>query len=1282
MKNKPHTRHDRSLSLDYNHDSLNSSDLSHQFSHFQSSKKSTTSHNNSKSPLLPHKKTKQIHLQSSYVTRNLFGDLAASSINSSPQKKRHMLSFLNMSQHSSTFKSTNTLQLDSSYKQDSISRAVDNAISNQQEKERNLQESRQLIERDIDSTKSFFHSLENKLITIQKRFNSKQSGIVDRLRELVALVCFYSESGNHQFDDPGTETSLELLTGLEGQLSDREVKELIKNIFHFNQNLWRDLSSIVNSFLHSENLPSADQIDKIVLSCIINQDEEKLKSIDDRKRILIHQKYDAEDRCKQFKETKMMLTEDFHSNVQQLTECVTLQEDLENYVAQLHARNPEFIEKLKKEIRNAEEQIILFYQLKEEEGNLFAKQDVQQEKQLDHYELLKKYDEEQQQYSRYDQMKILILEDIFKREKTLFYYFYKSFHSYRQQYSLQQLFGYLKLFDINLQALQQESQQSVDLLMKYHFLMLEEISEVLKFQRDTENLETAIAQLRQKAKDREEYNMIKSLQNEGLVRRNQLKECNAKIQDQKNQLYSDSQAFPNVQELLNNSVTISFVEVWQEINRNVDNSELIDDMLMNLLTISQQKRENYQAFFDLVKSLGIKQGQLSEWQKQLETQKEELDILQMEIFQQETQISETHKKIEHLQLEQRSIEESYTQISLKERERMYSSYLVDNNDHFKKIKFQFGRNYFTKVQQKVLDDFTNVANMNFSKRKAQFAEIYFTLRGLEKKCESYNHRIIHISNELKQAESSLAEHQRKIESLNQELIDLLKQEKELGNMSGRNSQSRCRFFEKDSEKLFVRLSDNIQEYKMKISQLIHQLVSEVIIFRGKLNKIQDQQEIASEFERLIRDIREINDQELKQITSLHCELKRVQAVIIEKQEKLQALSETLSFHGKKGSITESILKEKTNLMHVFGVMDSSECNIQRNHDKSLNMKAEGYNSITSRAQESRTASNSPFTKENRRRDKLHNTDSKSAFPESLVKPRTRNKSSISHYHSLSQKDLSTSSEINMQQPLSSTDLSSNRSLRRDNSSLLYHPNSARISANLARSTSNYNSQSKSPNRSQLSFRNPSFIMDIQEMNDENTQINYKPATTRKLDLEDILSSQDPKYIEKSIAALEEGIVLFKKFASNNGLALKPAGTDSKGHKRNNSTSKGVVETEPKGYGKRLLKINRVTKTLEIYKAKPGSDRVALEYYYEFKTLSKVFYPAVLGDILRRIRTERNKENQKQMTQPLGENKRQDNLLPFGIDIQNRGRIEFLIGNPEELKQISTCVTYIIKSKST
>ncbi len=103
----------------------------------------------------------------------------------------------------------------------------------------------------------------------------------------------------------------------------------------------------------------------------------------------------------------------------------------------------------------------------------------------------------------------------------------------------------------------------------------------------------------------------------------------------------------------------------------------------------------------MARSLQIKQNQLCEWQKQLETQKEEIDVLQVEIYQQEAQFSESQEEMELLRADQRGIEESYTQISLKEHERMYGSYLADNNDYFKKIKFQFGKNYLTKVQQKV-----------------------------------------------------------------------------------------------------------------------------------------------------------------------------------------------------------------------------------------------------------------------------------------------------------------------------------------------------------------------------------------------------------------------------------------------------------------------------------------------------------------------------------------------------------------------------------------------------
>ncbi len=77
------------------------------------------------------------------------------------------------------------------------------------------------------------------------------------------------------------------------------------------------------------------------------------------------------------------------------------------------------------------------------------------------------------------------------------------------------------------------------------------------------------------------------------------------------------------------------------------------------------------------------------------------------------------------------------------------------------------------------------------------------------------------------------------------------------------------------------------------------------------------------------------------------------------------------------------------------------------------MSSAGYQSIASEAQEFRTSNNSPFTREKKNTEKVHSIDGETAFPGSLVKPRNRSRSKTSQYHSLSQKELSMSIEINM-----------------------------------------------------------------------------------------------------------------------------------------------------------------------------------------------------------------------------------------------------------------------------
>ncbi len=169
--------------------------------------------------------------------------------------------------------------------------------------------------------------MENALFNIQKCFNSRQGHLIDQLSELVTIVRLYSGDPDYPRDLSDTKNSakFELLSRLEGSLS-----VIVKQIVLSNQNLCKDFSSIKKFVLSLTYTYPADQLDKIVFGYIINQNDEKIKVINDYKKLLIHQIFDTEDLHKQLREIKMMLAEDFHSNVQQLTECVACQEELEN----------------------------------------------------------------------------------------------------------------------------------------------------------------------------------------------------------------------------------------------------------------------------------------------------------------------------------------------------------------------------------------------------------------------------------------------------------------------------------------------------------------------------------------------------------------------------------------------------------------------------------------------------------------------------------------------------------------------------------------------------------------------------------------------------------------------------------------------------------------------------------------------------------------------------------------------------------------------------------------
>ena len=107
-----------------------------------------------------------------------------------------------------------------------------------------------------------------------------------------------------------------------------------------------------------------------------------------------------------------------------MTEYVAWQEDLENCNEQLRAKNPAYYDRLNEEVDNIHAQEVIDSRTRELQEILFQSKEEHQLKQSELMELVKVLDGNESQCKCYDDMCLLILEDIFKREKTLFYLFH------------------------------------------------------------------------------------------------------------------------------------------------------------------------------------------------------------------------------------------------------------------------------------------------------------------------------------------------------------------------------------------------------------------------------------------------------------------------------------------------------------------------------------------------------------------------------------------------------------------------------------------------------------------------------------------------------------------------------------------------------------------------------------------------------------------------------------------------------------------------------------------
>jgi hypothetical protein len=165
----------------------------------------------------------------------------------------------------------------------------------------------------------------------------------------------------------------------------------------------------------------------------------------------------------------------------------------------------------------------------------------------------------------------------------------------------------------------------------------------------------------------------------------------------------------------------------------------------------------------------------------------------------------------------------------------------------------------------------------------------------------------------------------------------------------------------------------------------------------------------------------------------------------------------------------------------------------------------------------------------------------------------------------------------------------------------------------------------------------------------------------------MLLIQDRNKLNEMLKELEVGLILYKKFSSNTTFGVK----------NDNVASMDQIQ---KNYGKRVIKISKMNKSIEILKYSAPVSRYSAEYNYEWKALKKVFIPPKTMEIIKQHYNYMNGKNANNTTAgSILKRQLQDEncILPFALDVHNKGRIEFITTDIKVVIVIYNIVCHII-----
>ena len=487
-----------------------------------------------------------------------------------------------------------------------------------------------------------------------------------------------------------------------------------------------------------------------------------------------------------------------------------------------------------------------------------------------------------------------------------------------------------------------------------------------------------------------------------------------------------------------------------------------------------------------------------------------------------------------------------------------------------------------KFRRALLTRKLQTAYVNLNKKKAQITEIRRMSQKLESQRSSCSQRIEKIKEQQSSTSNVLAEYDVKTSVLNRELMELLESEKVIANETEESLRKHENSTEEPFGSLILNLIESLQVYKVAVSKGICHIIDRILLKNFKMgHEITSSYglELQCSFKKLQQELEAISEYEIYQITKTEELIADKKFCIKDKQALIKSVEEQQRSMPQLMNLTDTVLAERTNISIRARPNQSSS---KKGHNTSLNLDA--INPVSS--VHTRTASNSSITSARRIKATLK-MDVKPSFPERRVKPRDRTKSFHGNFDLLSSGDQHSVSESDFNH-CGSTDVSSSRSIKRMQSMahLSHHHSMINSSAvtNITLASSS-TSMMKSPSVAHIDLSNRNSIFDCPESEQKNKLPNQ--SSTKRFDVESHLCSTQKDDIDKASRVMENGVLLLKKFSSNNGLSVTRGATVANSGRKGKAgdISKYGDGSEPKGYGRRVIKVNKMNRTLEIYKFK-------------------------------------------------------------------------------------------------